>query len=311
MARSGITIGTILALAILMQNSGQIQNPENSFEEAVAKIKPAVGILYREVAVYDSQKKFKRVVWENAGTLTVIKSEENNSCAATAAHGLAQKGQTLRTVYKPIEEFKLNDKDPAFDIKNPKTWKIVKNVIQEVQEVHIFTGRYSATFDGQTLILNNVELIASRGGAGLWDDFAVFRVPIGKMPTVSFGEENMVKQGSKVFIVHSPIGLIQSVTQGIIARHIDEKMPTTGSGLPFVRPVFVLDIKIAPGTSGSFLYTLRGNTGYAIGVVTGYFYIGTPQGGQIGDIFPHALGISIFKKFLQEEKVFEKCAAPY
>jgi len=274
-----VFLGTSFAQAVL----GPL--PPTPLEEAVAKIKPAIGVLYREVNVYDEKGTFVRSYLDTGGTLTAIVSAASETCAATVAHSVEKKDEVVR---RTSEEVVLPDRTK-----------------RAISLTHRFSGRYLATFDGVDRY--DAELLAFRGGAGLFDDFAVFRVPVGKLPAVEFGNETMVRQGSAIFMMHSPIGIIGTFTNGYVGRQHDDPYPRTGPGLPILKRAYVLDIRMTHGSSGAFAYVLRGNTGYAFSMLVGYFYVGT-AGGQLGSDFPNALGITQFKKFLEDEKIFEKCA---
>jgi succinate dehydrogenase/fumarate reductase cytochrome b subunit len=280
----------VLVLVVPISTNAEQVLPPTPLEEAVAKIIPATGVLYRQIEVTDETGKFVKNYFETGGTLTVFAANSTNSCAATVAHSVVNKDEVIKTEIKEVGQ-------------PDKTKK-------KVTYTHRFTGRYLASFDGEHYI--DIALVAYRGGAGLNEDFAAFRVPVGNMPKVEFGSENMVKVGTEVFMVSAPIGIIGTATFGHVARDIKTNFPITGSDLPIVKRAYVIDIRMTRGSSGAFIYVLRGNTGYAFAMLVAFFAVGTADArgtltSQVGSSFPNALGITSFKKFVEGEKVLGGC----
>lgn len=285
MRKKLVAIFTIVAFILTGSAIAAAQQPMTPLEEAVAKIRPAVGTFGRWVIVNNEKGEFIKNQYENAGTLTVIASNSQFSCVATTAHGLAERDAVLG---EASTEITLPDK--------------TKKVVREIRR---FSGDYHGTFDGESWI--RAELIAKRGGEGQQEDFAVLKFWAPNLPKIELGDVSMVRQATEIFMVHSMLGLTHTFTHGYVAREFSDPFPTVGTPFPLKIQAYLLDIKMAPGSSGGFAYVLRGNTGYAFAMLSRYLYVGAASGGQIADNIALAIDIARFKKFIADEKILDQC----
>ena len=89
-------------------------------------------------------------------------------------------------------------------------------------------------------------------GVDLTSDIAVIKIEAKSLPTVKFGNPNIMKPGNWVVAIGSPFGLDNTITQGIISA-LSRNLPDDSS-VPYIQS----DVPINPGNSGGPLINLRG-----------------------------------------------------
>ncbi|HVU66825.1 MAG TPA: trypsin-like peptidase domain-containing protein [Ktedonobacteraceae bacterium] len=119
---------------------------------------------------------------------------------------------------------------------------------------HVVTGgeAYSVVlFDGSSLPAKLV-------GVDPADDLAVVKInPPGKMYVMSIGDSSKLEVGNTVLAIGNPLGITQTVTQGIVSalgRTVNE-----GRGGGTIVDAVQTDAPINPGNSGGALVSLNGN----------------------------------------------------
>ena len=119
-------------------------------------------------------------------------------------------------------------------------------------------------------------------------DLAVIKVEAGsrKLEPVVLGDSDALEVGDPVIAIGAPLGLIGTVTTGIISAK--NRPVTTGeSGENSYMSALQTDAAINPGNSGGPLVDMRGRV---VGVNSAIASLGTSMGGQSGSI---GLGFSI------------------
>jgi putative serine protease PepD len=119
-------------------------------------------------------------------------------------------------------------------------------------------------------------------------DLAVIKVDAGsrKLDPVVLGNSDALDVGDPVIAIGAPLGLIGTVTTGIISAK--NRPVTTGeSGENSYMSALQTDAAINPGNSGGPLVDMRGRV---VGVNSAIASLGTSMGGQSGSI---GLGFSI------------------
>jgi len=140
-------------------------------------------------------------------------------------------------------------------------------------------------------------------------DLALLRISGARLPTVTFGDSDAVRDGQSIAFTGFPIGNslgFYPVTHGgIIASHSPIALPATTTRQldprvvrslkagPFV--LFQLDTTAYPGHSGSPLYDVE--TGEVIGIVNMGFLKGTKDA-AVGQ--PSGISFAVPARFLQE-----------
>ena len=101
-------------------------------------------------------------------------------------------------------------------------------------------------------IYNRINIVATDSAR----DIAVLRIPGFSLPTLRLGDSDAVQVGQRVFIVGNPLGLENTLTDGVVSavRQFDG-----------VR-LFQVSAPISPGSSGSPVLNLNGEVvGIAVG----------------------------------------------
>jgi putative serine protease PepD len=115
-------------------------------------------------------------------------------------------------------------------------------------------------------------------------DLAVLKVNVGNLPVISLGDSSQVSVGDPVLAIGSPLGLANTVTQGIISS-LNRPVTTGTSDAQSYVDAIQTDAAINPGNSGGALVDAQGRI---IGVNSAIATLSS--GGTSGNI---GLGFSI------------------
>lgn len=123
-----------------------------------------------------------------------------------------------------------------------------------ITNAHVVSGGQAynvVLFDGRSLSANLV-------GTDTADDLAVVKItPPGKMFVMPIGDSSKLEVGNSVLAIGNPLGITQTVTQGIVSalgRTVNE-----GDGGGIIVNAVQTDAAINPGNSGGALVALDGN----------------------------------------------------
>ncbi|WP_242527225.1 S1C family serine protease [Ktedonosporobacter rubrisoli] len=109
----------------------------------------------------------------------------------------------------------------------------------------------------QVVLYDGAKLDAQLVGTDAADDLAVIKInPPAKMVVATLGDSSKLQVGQDVLAVGNPLGITQTVTNGIISalgRRVDE------SGGTVIPNAIQTDAPINPGNSGGALVDLKGN----------------------------------------------------
>ena len=139
----------------------------------------------------------------------------------------------------------------------------------------ILTNRHVITDAGEILVTlhDGSRLRASVVAEATSNDIALLRVNAGKqVPTVKFGDSDLLRPGDSVFLIGNPLGLGSTVTSGIVSA-VDRNTPDSESA-SFIQ----IDAALNVGNSGGPVFNKDGEV---VGVSTA---LATPnnQGGSVG-----------------------------
>lgn len=119
---------------------------------------------------------------------------------------------------------------------------------------HVVSGAQSIT----VVLSDGTRLPAQLVGTDATDDLAVVKITTSQQLTVAtLGNSSTLKVGEDVLAIGNPLGINESVTQGIISalgRTVSE-----GSGGATITNAIQTDAPINPGNSGGALIDLQGN----------------------------------------------------
>lgn len=131
-------------------------------------------------------------------------------------------------------------------------------------------------------LANGRRLPAKLVGADQWTDLALLKAEFkGRLPTVTFGDEESVEVGEWVMSIGNPFGLARSVTVGVLSAK------ARSLGGPYDR-YLQTDAAINPGNSGGPLFDTRGRL---IGINTAIAH---------GEGIGFAIPVSIVREVVQE-----------
>ncbi len=110
----------------------------------------------------------------------------------------------------------------------------------------------------QVVLYDGTKLPAQLSGTYPLDDLAVVKIqPPGNMAVAALGDSSKLRVGQEVLAIGNPLGITQTVTNGIISalgRTISE-----GQGSATISDAIQTDAPINPGNSGGALVDLQGN----------------------------------------------------
>ena len=135
-------------------------------------------------------------------------------------------------------------------------------------------------------LLNGDQYKATIVGRDPSYDLAVIKINTGNLPVISIGDSSQVSVGDPVLAIGSPLGLANTVTQGIVSSLNRPVTTGTTDSQSFVDAIQT-DAAINPGNSGGALVDAAGRM---IGVNSAIATLGASSGSQSGNI---GLGFSI------------------
>ncbi|MBV8695372.1 MAG: trypsin-like peptidase domain-containing protein [Ktedonobacteraceae bacterium] len=119
---------------------------------------------------------------------------------------------------------------------------------------HVVSGAQNI----QVVLSNGTSLPAQVTGTDATDDLAVIKInPPANMAVITIGDSSQLKVGQAVLAVGNPLGITQTVTDGIISalnRTVDE-----GQGGAVLPGAIQTSAPINPGNSGGALVDMQGN----------------------------------------------------
>src|SRR2546425_4697278 len=126
---------------------------------------------------------------------------------------------------------------------------------------HVVSGALSI----QVVLSNGAKESAQLAGADAAYDLAVLKiaVPKGGLSVATLGDSTQLKVGQEVLVIGNPLGITQTVTNGIVSAL--KRSVSEGQGAPTIQNAIQTDAPINPGNSGGALVDMQGNV---IGIPT-------------------------------------------
>ena len=119
---------------------------------------------------------------------------------------------------------------------------------------HVVSGAQTI----QVVMSDGTKLVGQVSGTDPADDLAVVKInPPANMPVVKLGDSSKLKVGQEVLAVGNPLGITQTVTNGIVSA-LNRTVPE-GQGGANLPDAVQTDAPINPGNSGGALVDLQGN----------------------------------------------------
>jgi len=120
---------------------------------------------------------------------------------------------------------------------------------------HVVSGALSI----QVVLFNGSKESAQLAGADAAYDLAVLKiaVPKGGLSVATLGDSTQLKVGQEVLVIGNPLGITQTVTNGIVSAL--KRSVSEGQGAPTIQNAIQTDAPINPGNSGGALVDLQGN----------------------------------------------------
>ena len=120
---------------------------------------------------------------------------------------------------------------------------------------HVVSGELSI----QVILSNGTKEVAQLAGADSAYDLAVLKiaVPQGGLSVATLGDSTQLKVGQEVLVIGNPLGITQTVTNGIVSAL--KRSVSEGQGAPTIQNAIQTDAPINPGNSGGALVDLQGN----------------------------------------------------
>jgi len=111
----------------------------------------------------------------------------------------------------------------------------------------------------QVILSNGTKEAAQLAGADASYDLAVLKiaVPQGGLTVATLGDSTQLKVGQEVLVIGNPLGITQTVTNGIVS--VLKRTVSEGQGGPTIQNAIQTDAPINPGNSGGALVDLQGN----------------------------------------------------
>jgi len=150
---------------------------------------------------------------------------------------------------------------------------VVKSNGVLVTNHHVFEGARALKVhlpDGQELdVVGSIALEPEL-------DLAVLKIDAAQLATVTLGDSDSVKVGERVIAMGSPLGLENTVSDGLLSAIRKDDENVTGSKL---KKLFQISAPISPGSSGGPLFNMRGE-------VVGITVAGMPEGQNLNFAIP-------------------------
>lgn len=195
--------------------------------------------------------------------------EYGRNTSSTTLAPLQTPGSTSATAIPPLSSNNIQTVREA----------VIANVTPAVVQINVQTAQGGAIGSGVIIdkrgyiVTNNhvvagaqsVEVVFSNGhkesasivGTDPADDLAVVKVnPPANMAVISIGDSSQLKVGQDVLAIGNPLGITQTVTNGIVSalnRNVNE-----GQGGAIIPGAIQTDAPINPGNSGGALVNLQG-----------------------------------------------------
>ena len=120
---------------------------------------------------------------------------------------------------------------------------------------HVVSGALTI----QVILSNGTKEPAQLAGADPNYDLAVLKiaVPQGGLTVATLGDSTQLKVGQEVLVIGNPLGITQTVTNGIVSAL--KRTVSEGQGAPTIQNAIQTDAPINPGNSGGALVDLQGN----------------------------------------------------
>jgi S1-C subfamily serine protease len=120
---------------------------------------------------------------------------------------------------------------------------------------HVVSGALSI----QVMLSNGTKESAQLAGVDAAYDLAVLKmaVPQGGLSVAPLGDSTQLKVGQEVLVIGNPLGITQTVTDGIVSAL--KRTVSEGQGGPTIQNAIQTDAPINPGNSGGALVDLQGN----------------------------------------------------
>ena len=119
---------------------------------------------------------------------------------------------------------------------------------------HVVSGAQTI----QVVMSDGTKLVGQVSGTDPADDLAVVKInPPANMPVAKLGDSSQLKVGQEVLAIGNPLGITQTVTNGIISAL--NRTVSEGQGGANLPDAVQTDAPINPGNSGGALVDLQGN----------------------------------------------------
>jgi S1-C subfamily serine protease len=120
---------------------------------------------------------------------------------------------------------------------------------------HVVSGALSI----QVVLSNGTKESAQLAGADVANDLAVLKiaVPQSGLSVATLGDSTQLKVGQEVLVIGNPLGITQTVTNGIVSAL--KRSVSEGQGGATIHNAIQTDAPINPGNSGGALVDLQGN----------------------------------------------------
>src|SRR5436305_3625643 len=120
---------------------------------------------------------------------------------------------------------------------------------------HVVSGALTI----QVVLYNGTKEPAQLAGADAAYDLAVLKIPVpkGGLSVATLGDSSQLKVGQAVLVIGNPLGITQTVTNGIVSAL--KRSVSEGQGAPTIQNAIQTDAAINPGNSGGALVDLQGN----------------------------------------------------
>jgi S1-C subfamily serine protease len=119
---------------------------------------------------------------------------------------------------------------------------------------HVVSGAQSV----QVVMSDGTKLVGQVSGTDPADDLAVVKInPPTNMPVANLGNSSQLKVGQDVLAIGNPLGITQTVTNGIVSAL--NRTVSEGQGGANLPDAVQTDAPINPGNSGGALVDMQGN----------------------------------------------------